>query len=99
MIAGAPMDDATKALVDDRARIVDTLGNLTLITGSLNPSLGNTGWEKKRKKLAGSLLALNRMVAEAEKWNEKSVESRADKISYVIVRRWEHPDGLNNSSS
>jgi uncharacterized protein with ParB-like and HNH nuclease domain len=88
MIAGLPMDDATKALVDDRARIVDTLGNLTLITGSLNPSLGNAGWEKKREKLAGSLLALNRMVAKAEEWNEKSIEGRGAKIAELIVARW-----------
>ena len=50
--------------------------------------LGNAGWEKKQEKRAGSLLALNRMVAKTEEWNEKSIEGRAAKISDVIVTRW-----------
>jgi len=91
MMAGIPMDDATKALVDNRARMVDTLGNLTLITGSLNPSLGKAGWKKKREKLAGSLLALNRMVAKVEDWNEKSIEVRANSLAASVLRIWKSP--------
>ncbi|XYK78478.1 MAG: DUF262 domain-containing protein [Labrenzia sp.] len=91
MIAGVPMDDAMKALVETRAQAVDTIGNLTLITGSLNPSLGNAGWVKKREKLSGSLLALNRMVAKVEDWTEKSIEARAGAIGDVIVTRWDAP--------
>lgn len=88
MLAGMPMDDATKALVDARAQAVDTLGNLTLITGSLNPSLGKAGWVKKREKLAGSLLALNRMVAKVDDWNEKSIEVRAAQLSEAVLNIW-----------
>lgn len=91
MMASIPMDDATKALVDNRARMVDTLGNLTLITGSLNPSLGKAGWKKKREKLAGSLLALNRMVAKVEDWNEKSIEVRANSLAASVLRIWKSP--------
>lgn len=50
------MDDAMKASVEARAQSVDTLGNLTLITGALSPSLGNAGWAKKREKPSGFLL-------------------------------------------
>ena len=88
MLADVPMDDAMKALVEARAQLVDTLGNLTLITGALNPSLGNAGWQKKRERLSGSLLALNRMVAKVDDWTEKSIEARADKIGDVILVRW-----------
>jgi hypothetical protein len=91
MIAGVPMDDAMKASVEVRAQSVDTLGNLTLITGALNPSLGNAGWQKKREKLSSSLLALNRMVAKVDNWTEKSIEARAGKIGDVIVARWSAP--------
>lgn len=88
MLAGVPMDDAMTALVEARVRSVDTLGNLTLITDALNPSLSNSGWAKKREKLSGSLLALNRMVAKVDDWTEKSIETRANKIGDVIVSRW-----------
>ncbi|WP_176715558.1 DUF1524 domain-containing protein [Thioclava sp. SK-1] len=53
--------------------------------------MGNAGWEKKREKLADSLLALNRMVAKADDWTEKSIEARAGKIGDVIVARWSAP--------
>lgn len=71
--------------------ISDQGANLTLITGALNPSLGNAGWEKKREKLSGSLLALNRMVAKVDDWTEKSIEVRAGKLAEVIVARWKTP--------
>ncbi|PCI85217.1 MAG: hypothetical protein COB24_13845 [Hyphomicrobiales bacterium] len=93
ILDGAPMEDATKALVDTRSLAIDTLGNLTLITGSLNPSLGNAGWIKKKEKLAGSLLVLNREVAKVDNWNEKSIEDRAGIIAEVIEIRW----GAQNS--
>jgi len=35
------LDDETKNLMQERERTVNTLGNLTLVTDSLNPSLGN----------------------------------------------------------
>jgi hypothetical protein len=60
--------------------------------------LGNAGWEKKREKLAGSLFALNRIVAKAEEWNEKSIEDRAAKISDVIVARWHRPEAASTTS-
>ncbi|TCP63455.1 uncharacterized protein DUF1524 [Rhodovulum bhavnagarense] len=91
MMAGVPMDDGMKALVEARARAVDTIGNLTLITGALNPSLSNAGWTTKREKLSGSLLALNRMVAKVETWGEKSIEARAETIGDVIIRHWGVP--------
>ncbi len=86
-----PMDDATAALVDARSEAVDTLGNLTLITGPRNSSLSNAGWTRKREELSNSLLALNRMVAKAENWDEKSIKARAAKIGDVIVARWPAP--------
>jgi uncharacterized protein with ParB-like and HNH nuclease domain len=91
LISGKPMDDATKALVDTRARMVNTFGNLTLITGSLNSSYGKAGWTAKKEKLAGSLLALNRMVAKAEKWGEEEIETRGTKIADVVAACWTYP--------
>ena len=44
---GYELDEETKTLMDERQAVVNTLGNLTLITGSLNPSIGNSSWETK----------------------------------------------------
>jgi len=68
------------------------LGNLTLITGSLNPSLGNAGWTKKKEKLAGSLLASNRIVTKVDNWSETSIEDRAGMLADVIAVRWVAPN-------
>ena len=34
-----------------REQLVDTIGNLTLVTPSLNPSLGNESFVEKKEKL------------------------------------------------
>jgi uncharacterized protein with ParB-like and HNH nuclease domain len=91
LIAGVAMDDGTKALVENRSNIINTLGNLTLITNSLNPSLGNTGWKNKKEKFLGSLLALNRMVAKFDNWDEKAIEVQGAKMADVIIARWGDP--------
>ena len=55
-----------------RDHLVHTIGNLTLVTGRLNPSLSNARWRTKKTKLAkNSQLQLNLELAELEDkvWN------------------------------
>lgn len=94
LIDGKPMDDTTSSLVDSRARLVNTFGNLTLITGTLNASYGKAGWKVKKEKLGRSLLALNRMVAGIENWGEDEIESRGTKIAGVVSSFWTCPKTL-----
>jgi hypothetical protein len=76
--------EAKLKFAQQRNQMVHTLGNLTLITGSLNPSLSNGSWQKKRPELAKySKLNLNRYfypVHEGEdalvEWNEKTIVKR-----------------------
>ena len=91
VIAGEHLSDQTKGLMDMRSRTIQTFGNLTLVTDSLNPSLGNNSWTTKRKRLAGSLLALNRKVAEQDIWNEQSIEARAADLAQISTQRWRGP--------
>lgn len=90
----AELDDETKSLMQERQRMVNTLGNLTLITGSLNPSLGNAAWENiegkpgKRERLAKSLLALNRDISEVQTWNEDAIRKRALLLAGQINTIW-----------
>jgi|GEM_PF-243775 len=90
----AELDDETKSLMQERQRMVNTLGNLTLITGSLNPSLGNAAWEStegksgKKERLSKSLLALNRDIAEVQIWNEGAIKNRATLLAEHINKIW-----------
>lgn len=87
-IAGEVLDDETKSLMDVRGRFVDTFGNLTLVTDAMNPSLGNNSWATKKARLAGSLLALNRQIADQDNWNEQTIEARASDLANISAKRW-----------
>lgn len=96
----APTEDAYALLltnedmwseVEQREAIKDTLGNLTLLTTSLNPSLGNAGWDEKRTAISKSLLVLNRDVAEHVVWDEVAIRERASTLANVITSIWKYP--------
>ncbi len=80
-----------------RHSILHTLGNLTLITGSLNPSLSNAGWDRKRPELCKySKLNLNRYfhqpLVEQEDviadWNESTILKRGEKLADLALQVW-----------
>lgn len=79
-----------------RSRIIHTLGNLTLITDSLNPSLSNAGWREKRPELAKySKLNLNRYFYpvhdgedELEEWDEEAIQKRGEVIVGLAQTIW-----------
>lgn len=96
----APTEDAYTLLltneemwseVEQREAVKNTLGNLTLLTNSLNPSLGNAGWEEKRPAISRSLLVLNRDVAEQEVWDEIAIRERASALVGIISSIWTYP--------
>lgn len=69
--------------IGQRHRMVNTLGNLTLITGSLNPSLSNGSWGTKRPELIKfSKLNLNQYFhsKEADVWAEDAIYLRSRKL-------------------
>jgi hypothetical protein len=74
-----------------RDRLVNTLGNLTLITGSLNPSLSNSAWCDKRPELIKfSKLNLTQYFHgnEAVDWNEAAIERRTSYLCGQLTRIW-----------
>ncbi|MGH9434380.1 MAG: DUF262 domain-containing protein [Terriglobia bacterium] len=82
------LDDKTKALMDTRQRWIDTMGNLTLLTEALNPSISNGPWAAKREKIGKSLLAMNRDIAAQPVWSEAEIEKRAGTLAAVANRLW-----------
>jgi hypothetical protein len=74
-----------------RDRLINTLGNLTLITGSLNPSLSNSSWDKKRPELKKfAKLNLNQYFhgAEADTWDEDAIAQRTAKLFGHLTAIW-----------
>lgn len=87
-LQGYHISDESKALIDGRRRIINTLGNLTLVTSSLNPSMGKAGWDTKRERIGGSLLAINRDIASSIDWTEIEIERRAADLAAVACVVW-----------
>ncbi len=90
---GVELDDETKTLMQERERVVNTIGNLTLVTQALNASISNGAWEVKQDRLSKSLLALNRDIAKIEDWNEEAIKVRASELATHINKIW--PDTEN----
>ncbi|PNV30905.1 hypothetical protein C1708_33035 [Streptomyces sp. DH-12] len=88
-------DDAGHGSVEAHQRreaLVHTLGNLTLLTGKLNPAVSNGPWERKRAEiLKHSALSLNRSLP--ERWDEDTIMARADHLAEAFCRRWQRPEG------
>tara|TARA_Y100001933_G_scaffold212767_3_gene218047 strand:+ start:28863 stop:30731 length:1869 start_codon:yes stop_codon:yes gene_type:complete len=82
------LDDSVKSEMDFRQKNINTLGNLTIVTESLNPSLSNGPWSIKRERLAKSLLALNREVAGLDFWNEEAIQARAKDLGTYVNTIW-----------
>lgn len=72
-----------------RCAVLHRLGNLTLITGSLNSSLGNDNFDAKKAKLEQhSILALNRPIVAAGSWNETAIETRGCALANRALSIW-----------
>lgn len=84
------LSQADIAAFTKRQAAKHTLGNLTLLTRELNPSVGNSSWVKKRGSdgIGDSLLLLNRDVVEAVAWNEESILTRAKVLAAAIDKIW-----------
>jgi uncharacterized protein with ParB-like and HNH nuclease domain len=91
--------EAKLQFIQARNEAIHTIGNLTLITGSLNPALSNDSWANKRPELFKfSRLNLNRYFhppAETEKdalsvWDEGAIADRADYLFKQAVQLWSY---------
>ena len=85
-VDGMTVDQAS----DARDDIVDTIGNLTLLTKELNPSVSNGPWTKKRAEiLKHSALNLNRELP--DEWTEAVIEARTKSLLSRALLLWQRP--------
>ena len=79
-----------------RAEHVHRLGNLTLLTSSLNSKVSNGPWASKRKALQAhdTLLLNSRLLSTVDDiWDEAAIDSRTDAMIDVLLTTWSVPEG------
>jgi len=75
-----------------RRRLLNTFGNLTVLTKPLNASVSNGPYKDKRKALSDhSLLVLNREIIKIEKWDEDEIEARGERLFEDAKSLWPYP--------
>ncbi|MCC6076494.1 DUF262 domain-containing protein [Pseudomonas sp. GCM10022188] len=83
-----------QAFIEQRDRLKHTLGNLTLIAGSLNPALSRSPWEvKKAELLKCSQPGLSRELHAVEDWAEREILARGEVLAEVACGVWRYPVG------
>lgn len=74
-----------------RSVMLNTLGNLTLITGKFNSSLQNASWAKKRPELLTySKMNLTRYFhgPQADEWHEDAIRARTEHLYAQLLKIW-----------
>ncbi len=85
-------DDPAIAYILRRNRLLDTFGNLTLLTKPFNASVSNGPFAHKRAALdSHSLLVLNREVAKHKSWGEEEIVARGRALFAVAKDLWPLP--------
>jgi hypothetical protein len=86
-------DDAEtiEAKKSNRERIIQTLGNLTLLTQPLNSGVSNRPYSVKLEEiLKYSKLNLNFQLSEFNEWDEDAIMTRSGKLFAVAKQLWPH---------
>ncbi|MBE2316681.1 DUF262 domain-containing protein [Solirubrobacter sp. CPCC 204708] len=77
----------------ERDRHVNRIGNLTLATKHLNPSMSNDPWAEKRAELQKhSVLQLNAALVAEPEWDEQRVRARGAWLAGHFGSIWRGPD-------
>jgi len=80
----------------DRGAHVHRLGNLTLLTESLNSAVSNGAWPVKRDKLARhDVFLMNRYFRDTATtdWDEDHIDSRSQIMIDALLATWPVPEG------
>ena len=84
---------------EERDQLVHTLGNLTLLTDSLNSTVSNGPWSGPNGKKEGleghDVLLLNRDLLKraGDEWTDDAVRVRTGDLTRAILRIWPAPEG------
>lgn len=77
-------------------RLIHTIGNLTLVSSRVNPSMSNGAWGDKRKALAEhSTLFLNKALLKGwhdAAWDDDAIQERSSQLADFVIAVWPGPD-------
>jgi hypothetical protein len=82
------VSDEVRQQIAAREALIHTIGNLTMVTGSLNPALSNSDFAVKRELLKERLLAMTREIAAEDSWGEASIIKRGTKLAKLACEIW-----------
>lgn len=100
LLARDEADPAWLNANDERNRAVNSLGNLTLVTGSFNGHLSNEPWFSKKAEFAKqNTLVINFPIAKAEVWDEVQIGRRAGELAQIAIQIWPSAAALQGLSS
>ena len=101
-----PLSETENARVD-REHILHCIGNLTLVSGKLNPMLSNAAWHDDAKGTQGKLtllgdhsqLRLNDQLVKryGDGWNENAIKKRGLELFKAACLIWPDPAALAGS--
>ena len=90
----APLEEIEEA-TQRRKTLIQTFGNLTLLTQSLNSSVSNSSWDVKKNgsgEDAGIMqqtkLHITQEVVDCEVWDEEQIVSRSERLAKVFIEVW-----------
>lgn len=87
--------DTVHGRINRKNELIHTMGNLTLLTNSLNSSVSNAPMEEKRIAiLEHSALALNRYFHHVVEWDEDAIISRGKKLFEMALKVWPYPKSV-----
>lgn len=79
----------------ERNRIIDTVGNLTVLTDKLNPSISNSAWNDKREAIDEHtvLLVNDRLIRNwFDEWTEDTIKERSVWLADQAAEVWPGPE-------
>jgi len=81
--------DPRAAATRRRNAALQTLGNLTILTQSLNSSVSNSAWPTKKPELLRySLLPINQQLQDMAIWNETAIKNRSEELFSRALKLW-----------
>ena len=84
-------DPADSRAVATRKRnaVLQTIGNLTILTQPLNSATSNSAWVKKKPELLRhSLLPINQQLHDIDPWDEAAIEKRSEELFQRAAKLW-----------
>lgn len=88
----SPSAEGDEDPVERRNMLLHTIGNLTLLTQSLNSDASNAPWDTKRQKLADhSVLRLTAPLIARDDWDDESIRARSVELAGIVCDIWGRP--------